>query len=97
MNLDTKMDCGHFGSRFQHDWFLFKKFMICRITFTPVGFLNLTDTGALEHGDGWNHSRPGYCRFKGPLFQSQHGRGTDGVEYELYKFANEYTEIVWGD
>ena len=31
----------------------FKKFMICRITFTPVGFLNLTDTGVLEHGDGW--------------------------------------------
>ena len=67
------------------------------ITFTPVSFLNLTDKGVLEHGDGWNHSRPGYYRFNGPLFHSQHGRGTDGVEYELYSFSNEYTELVWGD
>ena len=74
-----------------------KKYMICLISFTPVGFLNLTDKGVLEHGDGWNHSRPGYYRFNGPLFHSQHGRGTDGVEYELYSFSNEYTELVWGE
>ena len=71
-----------------------KKYMICRITFTPVGFINLTEACILEHGDGWDNKRPGYYRFNGPLFHSMKGTGTDGAEYEFYKFANECTEIV---
>jgi len=30
----------------------------------------------------------------GPLFDSLSARGTDGLEYPFYTFANEYTEVA---
>ena len=45
-----------------------KKFMLCKIRFSPVGVLSLQQAGLLEPGDGRDADRKGYFRRKDPCF-----------------------------
>ena len=67
-----------------------KKFMLCTVSFTPVGILTLQQSQILEPGDGTNASRPGYYRYTGPMFDQLSGEG--GVLF--YKFSDEFQELI---
>ena len=71
-----------------------KKFMLCKINFSPVGVLTLQQEGLLEPGDGRDADRKGYFRYKGPLFHQLIGEH-HGAQMEYCRFASEYQELVW--
>ena len=66
-----------------------KKFMLCTVSFTPVGILTLQQSQILEPGHGTSASRPGYYRYTGPMFDQLSGEG--GVLY--YKFSDEFFKL----
>ena len=44
-----------------------KKFIICKLLITSLGYMTLMEEGDLEKDDGHNHHRQGYYRWWGPL------------------------------
>ena len=72
--------------------FSIKKFMLCSVVFSPQGVLTLLLSGALEKGDGVDPNRSGYWRMRGPMFYEL--RGSDPAATLLYKFDNQYSELV---
>lgn len=70
-----------------------KKFMICKVHFSPVGFLTLHQAGLLEPG-GTDASRQGCFRNKGPMLDKLIGLNARGEELEYYRFADEYQEVI---
>ena len=51
-----------------------KKYMICKIGFTSIGYMRLMENGTLQKGDGYNAFRNGYYRWRGPLYRRMRGR-----------------------
>ena len=72
-----------------------KKYMICKIGFTGIGYMHLMETGTLQKGDGSNAFRNGYYRWHGPLYRRMRGREhLQGTEHLLCMIEDEYTELV---
>ena len=70
-----------------------KKFAVCTLKITHLGYLALMENGTLEKGDGWNHYRDGNFRLNGPLFKERTviHKGTNQV---LFRIGDEFMEIV---
>ena len=70
-----------------------KKFMLCTVSFTPIGVLTLQQAQILEPGDGQSASRPGYYRYTGPMFDHLSGEH-QGARMSYYKFSDEFQELI---
>ena len=72
-----------------------KKYMICKISITGVGYMYLTENKILQKGDGTDPFRPGYYRWHGPMHKRLEGKDhSSGTEYLICFFEEEYSEIV---
>ena len=60
-----------------------KKFMLCKIHFSPVGVLPLQQAGLLEPGDGRDADRKGYFRYKGPLFHTHSSESITELRWNI--------------
>ena len=70
-----------------------KKFMLCTVSFTPIGILTLQQSQILEPGDGTSASRPGYYCYTGPKFDQLSGE-YQGATMLYYKFSDEFQNLV---
>jgi len=66
-----------------------KQFMILKLLITAQGYMQLMEENILEKGDGSNHSREGYFRWKGPLVKSRSAL-VKGREQLLFTISEEY-------
>ena len=70
-----------------------KKYMICKIGITGVGYMS--ENNILQKGDGSDPFRPGHYRWHGPLQKSLHGKDqASNIEYLICSFEDEYSEFV---
>ena len=72
-----------------------KKYMICKIGITGVGYMFLTENNILQKGDGADPFRPGHYHWHGPMHKCMHGKDpASNIEYLIYRFEDEYSEFV---
>ena len=71
-----------------------KKYMICQIHISAIGYMYLMENNILQKGDGSDPFRPGYFRWYGPLHKHLYGKDQWNKEFLIYNFDEEYFEIV---
>ena len=70
-----------------------KKYMLCKIGFTDIGYMHLMETGTFPKGDGFNAFRNGHYRWHGPLYRRMRGKYQQNFEHLLCMTEDEHTEI----
>ena len=70
-----------------------KKFMLCKVHFSPSGVLTLQQNAVLEAGDGCDAARSGYFRHHGPTYYQVSGEH-QGATMQFYKFSDVFQELV---
>ena len=70
-----------------------KKFVVCTLKITHLGYFALMEDGTIEKGDGSNHYREGHYRWNGPLFKERIVL-RNGKEELLFRISDEVIQIV---
>ena len=70
-----------------------KRFVVCCLKITHLGYFTLMEDGIIEKGDGSNHYREGHYRWNGPLFKERVVI-RNGKEELLFRISDEFIQIV---